>query len=128
MKVSEIKLNYGFLRRLKEEGQNVNIGQEINDILYLDEKERATKERLEAEHRKKMKKPRPRDVVDFEELKRIQYMNENEKALKRYKQMEEDQESDLSKLIERGLRKRQEQGKSMNIGLGFSTTQGGEES
>lgn len=71
MKVSEIKLTYGFLRRLEEEGQNVKIGSEINDILFLDEKEKAFKDKLEEDHKKKQRKPRPRDVVDFDELKRL---------------------------------------------------------
>lgn len=39
MSVQEIKLSYGFLKRLEEDGQDVKIGSEINDILFLDEKE-----------------------------------------------------------------------------------------
>jgi len=70
MKVSQIKLSYGFLRRLEEEGQQVKISADINDILYLDEKEQAFKERLEEEHKKKLKKPRPREIIDFDLIKR----------------------------------------------------------
>ena len=69
-KVAEIMLEYGFLKRLEEEGKNVKIGTEINDILFLDERDREIKERLEEEHLRKAKKPRPRDIVDFEEIKR----------------------------------------------------------
>jgi hypothetical protein len=69
-KVAEIMLEYGFLKRLEEEGKNVKIGAEINDILFLDERDREIKERLEEEHLRKAKKPRPRDIVDFEEIKR----------------------------------------------------------
>jgi hypothetical protein len=47
----------------------VKIGQEINDILFLEEKERENKERLEEENAKKSKKPRPRDVVDFDTIR-----------------------------------------------------------
>lgn len=67
--ISEIKLTYGFLRRLEEEGKNVKIGSEINDILFFEEKTKENKERLEEENAKKLKKPRPRDVVDFDFLK-----------------------------------------------------------
>ena len=57
------------MRRLEEEGQAVNISNEINDILYLDEKEREIKERIEEEQLKKSRKPRPRDILDFEEIR-----------------------------------------------------------
>jgi hypothetical protein len=57
------------LRRLEEEGQAVNISNEINDILYLDEKEREIKERIEEEQLKKSRKPRPSDILDFEEIR-----------------------------------------------------------
>ena len=84
MRLSEIKLSYGFLRRLEEEGQNVKIGQDINDILFLDEREKATKERLEEEHKRKLKKPRPRDVVDFDTLKRNQMQKEYDRLESKY--------------------------------------------
>ena len=63
--IQDIKLTYGFLRRLEEEGKNVKIGSEISDLLFLEEKDKENKERLEEENAKKSKKPRPRDVVDF---------------------------------------------------------------
>jgi hypothetical protein len=67
-----VKLSYGFLRRLEEEGCNVNIGADINDILYLDEREREIKEKMEEDALKKSRKPRPRDIIDIEELKNRQ--------------------------------------------------------
>ncbi len=63
--IQDIKLTYGFLRRLEEEGKNVKIGNEISDLLFLEEKDNENKERLEEENAKKSRKPRPRDVVDF---------------------------------------------------------------
>jgi hypothetical protein len=69
MRVADVKLAFGFLRRLEEEGYNVNIGAEINDILFLEEKEREIKQKMEEDHAKKSRKPRPRDMVDFEDLK-----------------------------------------------------------
>ncbi len=68
-RVADIKLSFGFLRRLEEEGYNVNIGTDINDILFLDEREREIKEKMEEEALKKSRKPRPRDIIDFEEIK-----------------------------------------------------------
>lgn len=44
--------------------------QEINDILFMEERELEKKEREMEEFKKKIRKPRPRDVVDFESLKR----------------------------------------------------------
>lgn len=44
----------------------MKIGSEISDILFLEEKDKENKERLEEENAKKTKKPRPRDVVDFQ--------------------------------------------------------------
>jgi hypothetical protein len=38
----------------------------------MEEKEKAIKERLEEEQKRKMKKPRPREIVDFDDLKRRQ--------------------------------------------------------
>jgi hypothetical protein len=67
--IADIKLTYGFLRRLEEEGKNVKIGSEINDILFFEEKTQENKDRLEEENAKKSKKPRPRDVVDFDVIK-----------------------------------------------------------
>jgi hypothetical protein len=69
MRLADIKQSFCFLRRLEEEGKNVNIGNEINDILYMDEKEREMKEKMEEEHLKKSRKPRPRDIIDYEELR-----------------------------------------------------------
>lgn len=67
--MQDIKLTYGFLRRLEEEGKNVKIGSEISDLLFLEEKDKENKERLEEENAKKSRKPRPRDVVDFQDIK-----------------------------------------------------------
>lgn len=78
MSISEVKLAYGFLKRLEVDGQNVQIGSEINDVLFLEERSKAVKERLEEEHKKKAKKPRPRDVVDFEHVKQINRAKERD--------------------------------------------------
>lgn len=67
--IQDIKLTYGFLRRLEEEGKNVKIGSEISDLLFLEEKDKENKERLEEKDAKKSRKPRPRDVVDFQQIK-----------------------------------------------------------
>lgn len=72
MKVSEVKQAFGFLRRLEEEGKNVKMSQDINDILFIEEKEREIKEKIVQDQLKKSKKPRPRDVIDFEEMRRRQ--------------------------------------------------------
>ena len=101
-KISEIKLTYGFLRRLEEEGKNVKIGQEINDILFMEEKEKAIKERLEEEQKRKMKKPRPREIVDFDDLKRRQMQNQYMESLRQQKMVENERKLDLSRLIEVG--------------------------
>lgn len=93
-KVAEIMLEYGFLKRLEEEGKNVKIGTEINDILFLDERDREIKERLEEEHLRKAKKPRPRDIVDFEEIKRNHAQKEYERLSRAYASGEKNQFGD----------------------------------
>ena len=64
-KFSDLKQSYGFLKRLGEEGQNVKIGSEINEILFLDDEKQKTIELQEEDNQKKLRKPRPRDVVNF---------------------------------------------------------------
>lgn len=44
----------------------MKIGSEISDLLFLEEKDKENKERLEEKDAKKSRKPRPRDVVDFQ--------------------------------------------------------------
>ena len=38
--------------------------QEIEDILYLEENEQENKEKLQSYYTQKIKKPRPRDVIE----------------------------------------------------------------
>jgi hypothetical protein len=69
----EVRNSLGFLKRLEEEGQNVKISEELNGILNMDDEKRAIIEKLEEENSKKSKKPRPRDLYDFDELRRLHW-------------------------------------------------------
>lgn len=62
-RVAEVKVNCGFLRRLEEEGLKVFMDKDTNEILYMEEKERARKEKMIQDYKNKEKKPRPRDIL-----------------------------------------------------------------
>ncbi len=50
----------------------MKMSQDINEILFIEEKERELKEKMDEEELKKSRKPRPRDIIDFEEIRRKQ--------------------------------------------------------
>jgi hypothetical protein len=64
----------------------------------LDEKEKVVKERLEEEHKKKQRKPRPRDVIDIEELRHQQYIADERRYYHNLKLEQERAELDKSDL------------------------------
>jgi hypothetical protein len=85
----ENKNSLGFLKRLEEEGHNVKINAELNEILFLDDEKRAAIEKLEEENQKKSRKPRPRDIFDYEGVKRLNVRKELEEAERAEKEMED---------------------------------------
>ena len=58
-----------FLRRLEQEGENIKINEETEELLYREEKQREFEEQTLAEYNQKQKKPRPRDLFDVDQIR-----------------------------------------------------------
>eukprot|EP00347_Sterkiella_histriomuscorum_P022870 403336849 len=64
----EVRQNCGFLKRLDDVGAHIKMDQEVGDILFFEEREKEIKEKMMEEYKKKTRKPRPRDYIDFDKI------------------------------------------------------------
>ncbi|CDW82102.1 UNKNOWN [Stylonychia lemnae] len=74
-RVQDVRTNCGFLKKLDEIGANVKMDQEVNELLYLEDKEKDKKEQMLEDFKKSVKKLRPREIFDIEAV--IQQRKDN---------------------------------------------------